>query len=92
MYYILFYETNDNYIKNREPYRKEHLLLAQEALDKGTLVMGGALSDPSDKAVLIFKSDNSLIVEEFVKNDPYVKNGLIKKWQVRKWNVVISKE
>ncbi len=90
MYYILFYETVDNYVEKRIPYREEHLNLAQQAYQNGSLIMGGALDDPADSAMLVFKGDNQQVAIEFAKNDPYVKNGLIMKWQVRPWNVVIG--
>ncbi|HAH22214.1 MAG TPA: hypothetical protein DCL77_00315 [Prolixibacteraceae bacterium] len=92
MYYILFYKTVDNYIERRAPYRTEHLGLAQQAVDNGSLFMGGALADPADGAVLIFKGDTPEVAEQFAKNDPYVKNGLITDWQVRPWMVVIGGE
>jgi uncharacterized protein YciI len=42
--------------------------------------------------VLIFKGDTPEVAEQFAKNDPYVKNGLITDWQVRPWMVVIGGE
>lgn len=90
MYYILFYKTVDNYIEKRAPYRREHLSLAQAASESGHLVMAGALADPPDGAVLIFKGDSPKVAEDFAKNDPYVKNGLISEWHVRPWTVVVG--
>ena len=91
MHYILFYKTVDKYIEKRAPYRDAHLAYAQRACDKGNLIMGGALTDPTDSALLLFRSDGPEVVEEFAKNDPYVKNELITEWHVRPWNVVIGK-
>lgn len=90
MYYILFYKTVENYVEKRAPYREEHLKYAKEAHERGTLVMGGVLSDPADSAVLVFKGEAPAVAEEFAQNDPYVKNGLITEWQVRQWMVVIG--
>lgn len=90
MYYILFYKTVDNYVEKRVPFREEHLSLAQQAYQNGSLIMGGALDDPADSAMLIFKGESPQVATEFAKNDPYVKNGLIKEWQVRPWLVVIG--
>ena len=90
MYYILFYKTIDNYIEKRAPYRNEHLSLVKIAEENGNLVMAGALAEPPDGAVLIFKGDSPKIAEEFAKNDPYVKNGLIVNWYVRPWTVVVG--
>jgi uncharacterized protein YciI len=54
--------------------------------------MAGAFSDPADGAVLIFKSDSPALAENFAMKDPYVINGLISKWYVRRWTVVIGNE
>ncbi|MCM4161268.1 YciI family protein [Antarcticibacterium flavum] len=91
MYYALFYTTVKDYIEKRAAYREEHLKLATAAYESGNLIMAGALADPADGALLIFKSDSAEAAEDFAKNDPYVKNGLITEWQVRPWNVVIGK-
>ncbi len=90
MYYILFYKTVDNYVERRKPFRQEHLAYADAALQRGDLVMAGALADPADKAVLVFKGEDGSIAEEFARNDPYVKNRLITEWEVRPWTVVIG--
>ncbi|MCX2681236.1 YciI-like protein [Galbibacter sp. EGI 63066] len=90
MYYILFYKTIDDYIEKRAPFRAEHLALAQEATKSGALVLAGALDDPADGAVLVFKGNSPKVAEDFAKNDPYVKNGLISEWSVRPWTVVIG--
>ena len=90
MYYVLFYKTVGNYVERRKPFREEHLALAQAAHERGELVMGGALADPADTAVLVFKGDSPAIVEAFVKGDPYVRNGLITEWSIRPWTVVIG--
>ena len=88
MYYILFYKTVDNYVEKRAPLRPLHLDLVNESHKGGTLVMAGALTDPADGAVLIFKGDSPAVAEDFARNDPYVKNGLITEWHVRPWVVV----
>ena len=90
MYYVLFYKTVDDYIEKRVQFREEHLALAQSAHENGDLVLAGALDQPADGAVLIFKGKSSTIAEEFAKNDPYVKNGLITEWSVRPWTVVVG--
>lgn len=88
MYYILLYEVVDDYVKKRAPFRDEHLRLANDAVEKGQLLLGGAFDNPVDGAALIFKADDRSVVEDFVKNDPYVRNGLITDWKIREWTVV----
>jgi uncharacterized protein YciI len=90
-YYALFYdELVDDFVNRRAPFREEHLRFARESHDRGEIQLAGALADPADGAVLIFCVESAAAVEEFVNNDPYVKNGLVKKWHVRKWSVVVG--
>ena len=90
MYYLLIYKTVDDYVERRAPYRPEHLDYSNAAHARGELVMGGVLTDPVDTAVLVFKAESPAVAEEFARNDPYVKVGLIKDWSVRPWTVVIG--
>ncbi len=89
-YYLLIYHVVDDYVVRRAPYREEHLRLARQAHDRGELILGGALADPVDQAVLVFRAADRAVVEEFVRKDPYVGNGLVKRWEIRPWNVVIE--
>ena len=54
------------------------------------LAPGGAYSDPADTALLVWRVEDTAVVENFVSNDPYVKNGLIARWEIRPWTVVIG--
>lgn len=89
MYYALIYETVPDYVERRQPFRAEHLALAQRSLAAGHLLMGGAL-DPPDTALLVFRADDPAPVEEFVRQDPYVKNGLVTRWRIRPWAVAVG--
>jgi len=90
MYWLLLYDLVDDYLDRRPPLRDEHLGLARAAHDRGELVMAGALADPADRAVLVFKADDASVAESFAASDPYVKNGLVEKWTVRSWTVVVG--
>jgi uncharacterized protein len=90
MYYILLYDVVEDYINRRTPYRDAHLTVATAAQQRGELIMAGAFADPVDGAALVFRTDDPSVPERFAREDPYVKNGLVKNWRVRAWNVVIS--
>jgi uncharacterized protein len=90
MHFILIYEVVDNYVEKRVAYRRDHLALAQKAFDAGELVMAGALADPVDGSVFIFRGTTPEAAERFAQNDPYVLNGLTTSWRVRKWNTVLG--
>jgi uncharacterized protein len=90
MHYMLFYEVEANFIQKRAQYRTEHLALAWQAHEKGELLLAGALDEPIDTAVLLFQAASPAVAEQFAAADPYVRNGLVKKWRVRQWNTVVG--
>ena len=90
-YFALLYELADDYMARRAPLRAEHLKLASEAQARGEIVLAGAFADPSDKALLIFETPDQTVAESFARSDPYVVNGLVRKWEVRPWTVVIER-
>jgi len=89
-YFALIYEVVDDYFPRRSAYRDDHLRHARQAHERGELLLGGAFADPADKALLVFRTADPSIVESFARNDPYVMNGLVKRWEVRPWTVVIG--
>lgn len=89
-YFALFYDVVADYITRRAAFREEHLRLAREAHERGELVMAGAMTDPADRALLIFRAPDASAAEAFARRDPYVLNGLVTRWEVRVWNVVIG--
>ncbi|THH39345.1 YciI-like protein [Neolewinella litorea] len=88
-YYLLFYETVKGYEAKRQPYRDSHLRLAREAQERGELIMAGAF-DPADGAALLFKGETATDAEAFAEADPYVRKGLVSRWYVKKWSVVVE--
>jgi len=86
----MFYEFVPDYLERRAAFRAEHLALAWAAHERGELVLGGALADPPDRAVLLFAADSPAVAERFAAADPYVRNGLVTGWYVRKWTTVVG--
>jgi uncharacterized protein YciI len=91
-YYALSYELVEDYLSRRGQFRDEHLRLAQEAHRRGELLLAGAFADPPDRALLVFRVPSPAVVEDFVRHDPYVTHGLVRRWEVRSWTVVIGTE
>lgn len=89
-HFILFYDFVDDYLDRRGQFRDAHLKAAWESVDRGELVLAGALADPADTGVLLFSSETAEVAEAFAKADPYVVNGLVKSWTVRKWTTVVG--
>jgi uncharacterized protein YciI len=90
VHYLLTYELAPDYLERRGAYRDEHLRRAWESRQAGELVLAGALDDPADRAVLLFDCKSPEPVLLFAATDPYVISGLVKSFQVRKWNTVVG--
>lgn len=90
MHYVLLYDVVEDYLARRAPFREEHLRLAKEAHERGEVVLAGALADPADAAMLVFRGPTPETAEAFAKADPYVRNGVVTQWRVRKWNTVVG--
>ena len=90
MHLVLLYTLADDYLERRGPLREEHLGLARAAADRGELVLAGAFDAPADRALLVWSTEDEQVVRRFVAADPYVAQGLVRAWEIRRWNVVVG--
>jgi uncharacterized protein len=92
MHYLLIYEGDENWVTKRAQFRDAHLAAAWAASDRGEIILAGALKNPDDGvvsgAVLLFTGDSQAVAEVFAKADPYVVNGVVKRWYIREWVTV----
>lgn len=91
-HHALIYESVPDLAVRRVPYRDEHLRLVRESRARGELVAAGALGNPPDGGLLIFRGSSPSAAEAFARADPYVRHGLVLRWTVRPWAVVIGLE
>jgi uncharacterized protein YciI len=90
VHYLLFYDVVDDYITRRVPLRSAHLDHAQPFVERGELILGGALAGPADAAILLFQAASPAPAEAFAQADPYVTAGLVRRWWVREWTTVVG--
>ena len=91
-YFAMIYYVVDGFVSRRTPFREEHLRLVGEAHRRGELLLAGAMGDPVDRALLVFRTPDRSTAENFARNDPYVINGLVTRWEVQPWTVVIGND
>ena len=93
-WYLLLYDVVPDYLERRLPLRDEHLRRVREAHARGEIVLAGPHDDPTDGAfdgaVLVFRTSDRAVVQRFVDGDPYVKNGVVTRSRIRRWNVVVG--
>jgi uncharacterized protein YciI len=91
-YVVLIYDVVADFARHRTPYREEHLTLVREAHRRGEIILAGALGEPPDRALLVFRTADTAVAELFANADPYVRNGLVTRWEVQPWAVVVGQE
>lgn len=93
-HFLLTYTLAPDYLARRPDLRAEHLALAQAAVERGQLLLGGAVAGldggAPEEAQLLFAGADTRAVEAFARADPYVVNGLVTGWRVREWLTVVG--
>jgi uncharacterized protein YciI len=87
-HFLLRYTLAPDYLDRRATYRDRHLALAWAAAEQGALVLGGAVGDPVESALLLFTDADA--ARAFAENDPYVAEGLVIRWDVVPWITVVG--
>ena len=89
-HFLLSYELAPDYLERRPAFRERHLQLAWEAADQGALLVGGAVGDPVESALLLFTDEAA--ARAFAAADPYVAEGLVREWRVSPWATVVGEQ
>ena len=92
MHYLLMYETAPDYLQRRGEFRTAHLEYAWQSVERGELALGGAVGEPVESALLLFRCDSEEVPAAFARNDPYVINGVVMRWRVVPWHTVVGAE
>lgn len=87
-HWLIRYRFAPDYLERRGAFRTEHLQLAWEAADEGTLILGGAAGDPPDEGLLVFTTRAA--AQAFAAADPYVAEGLVLDWTLKPWTTVVG--
>ncbi|CAN5300560.1 hypothetical protein BH09PSE6_BH09PSE6_12780 [soil metagenome] len=90
MHYLLIYTTAPDYLERRAQFRDEHLVMAWNAARDEGLLLGGAVGDPPDGAMLLWNVESPDVIERFANADPYVINGLVTQWSIKPWKTVVG--
>jgi uncharacterized protein YciI len=83
--YVLLYESADDVASKAPAHFPAHWARCQEFHARGLLLMVGTFGDPQTQGSMgVFTSREG--AEEFVAGDPFVLNGVIRRYEVREWN------
>jgi uncharacterized protein len=72
-----------------QPLWDEHAAFIDQLVADGFVLMGGPLVDENG-AMLIVNADDENEVREKLKNDPWMKHGVLKLESVKRWQIFID--
>jgi uncharacterized protein YciI len=91
MKYVLLYESADDVATKAPPHFPAHTARLDEFHARGDLLMVGTFGDPqSQGSMAIFRTREA--AEQFVRDDPFVVNGVVRSYEIRDWNEVLTPE
>jgi len=84
---VIFYERSDvNMEKIMEIYPR-HKQLVDDFAKEGKVLAIGAFANSTDGSMGVFK--DRISAEEFVNQDPFVKEGIVGKMTIKDWNEIL---
>jgi uncharacterized protein YciI len=84
--HLLIYEYVPDIVERRGPHREGHLAAIAAHHAAGAIVMAGAVGDPVDSGLLVFRDREA--IDAYLRDDPYVAAGLVASHRVEPWTVV----
>jgi uncharacterized protein len=89
MKYVLFYDSADDVASKAPQHFPAHTARLDEFHARGDLLQVGTFADPQkDGSMAVFRTREA--AEEFVKDDPFVLNGVVRDWRLLEWNEVLE--
>lgn len=91
MKYVLLYESTPDARQKIPAHLASHRALWGTFHADGRLLLIGPFTDPpAGGAMGVFSTRAA--AEEFVKEDPFVTNGIVARWTIREWSEVLMPE
>ena len=89
MRYVLFYESSDDVASKAPVHMDRHGEHIDEFHAAGTLLQIGTFGDPqAEGAMGVFTTNDA--AEKFATTDPFVVNGVVRRWYIREWREILG--
>jgi uncharacterized protein YciI len=86
---VLLYESADDILAKAPLHIDAHVARINEFRARGEILMVGTFGDPQKEGSMgVFPTRAS--AEAFVADDPFVREGVIRRWQIRDWNEILT--
>ena len=84
---VLIYRSAPDAMTKAPVYFPAHRARLDEFHERGELVAVGTWADPRDGSMAVFRSRSA--AEAFVKEDPFVTNGVVASYEIKDWNEIL---
>jgi uncharacterized protein YciI len=84
---VVFYESSDATPDKIMEVYPRHKQVVDEFAKQGRIIAIGPFANPAGGSMGVFTDRES--AEEFIKQDPFVKEGLVGKITVKEWNEIL---
>ena len=85
MKYVLFYESADDVLSKAPSHFPAHQARLEEFHARGDILMVGTFGDPQEQGSMAIFATRAA-ADAFVEGDPFVLNGVVRRWEIREWN------
>jgi uncharacterized protein len=87
--YVVLYESSEDVASKAPAHFPAHRARIDEFRDRGEILSIGTFADPQAQgSMAIFPTREA--AESFVKDDPFVLNGVVRTPEIREWNDILS--
>ena len=87
--FVVFYESADDVRSKAPVHFAAHRARWKEFADRGELLMIGTFANAQEQGSMgIFTTREA--AEAFVKSDPFVLNGVVRRYEIREWNEALT--
>ncbi len=84
---VLFYHSAPDVLAKAPLHFAAHRARLDAFTRTGDLLAVGTWADPREGSMAVFRTRAA--AEEFVKGDPFVKNGVVARHEIRDWNEIL---
>ena len=89
MKFVLLYESADDVAAKAPQHFPAHLARIKEFQSRGEILMVGTFADAQAHGAMgVFPTRES--AEAFVADDPFLVNGVVKNYEIRGWNEILT--
>jgi uncharacterized protein YciI len=87
--HVVLYEPADGMLERAPEHMDAHGARIREFHERGDILMVGTFGDPQrEGSMSIFPTREA--AEAFVAGDPFVLHGLIRRWELRRWDEFLT--